>query len=235
MPPWVWMSASSEGYLICSPSPSSSCRCPLSQTREWSLGSLHQPEKHWLFRGPYADIFKPLVISVAICWTFSSGSVSFESLRLRTRFMSQWQPHYCHARGNTISHLLNFDPHFTLCHWSVCWQLAVVWFPPFPWDHLGPLSSNTWFQALCHLGSGSIILNLFLAILKHLLNPVTKQSGWKMNLLITVIIYHPNKCHGTGYCYQQYLILNSILSRSKHNLWWKLLETLPIHGRSSWE
>lgn len=82
MPPWVWVSASSEGYLICSPSPSSSCRCPLSQTREWSLGSLHQPEKHWLFRGPYVEIFKPLVISVAICWTFSSGSVSFESLEL---------------------------------------------------------------------------------------------------------------------------------------------------------
>lgn len=153
----------------------------------------------------------------------------------RTRFMSQWQSHYCYARGNTISHLLNFDPHFTLCHWSVCWQLTVVWFPPFLWDHLGPLSSNTWFQALCHLGSGSVILNLFLARLKHLSNPVTKQSGWKMNLLITVIIYHPNKCHGIGYCYQQYLIVNSILSQSKHNLWWKLLETLPIHGRSSWE
>ena len=104
-----------------------------------------------------------------------------------------------------------------------------------PSDLLGPLSSNTWFHALCHLGSGSIILNLFLASLKHLLNPVTQQSGCIINLLITVIIYHPNKCHGIGCCYPQYLTLNSVLSQAKNNLWWNLLATPPIHGRSPWE
>lgn len=100
-----------------------------------------------------------------------------------------------------------------------------------PSDLLRLLSSNIQFPALCRPGSGHIILNFILTGLKHLLNPKTRQSSSKINLVMTVIIYHLNKCHGIGYCCQQYLILNSMLSQAENNLWWNLLKTSPTHSK----
>lgn len=119
-----------------------------------------------------------------------------------------------------------------LCATELC-ASSSQWFGfHHPSDLLGSLSSNTQFHALCRPGSGRIILTLLLAGLKHLLNPETGQSGSIMNLLMTVIFYHPNKCHGVGCCCQQYFILNSTFSQAENSSRCNLLEISPIHCKA---
>lgn len=126
----VWVSPFSKGYLICLPSFSFLHQMP---TVSHQIVITWEPASTPTSWRSLCRDFQTFSYFCGNLWNSFQWVNPLENLGLTTRFVSQWQSHYCYARGNPVSHLFNLNPHFTLWHCTACWQLTVVWFPLSLW------------------------------------------------------------------------------------------------------